>query len=189
MGDIRKRMAVEVIPTPFGRSYRVVPGQFLAGAYPGVMRLDQSRALLEGLLDAGIRFVVNLTPEFETELYGLEAYEETLTHLAEGKGLRVECLRVPIRDTGIPTVTKMKMILDEVDGAMDQGKPVYVHCLAGRGRTGTVVGCWLMRHGKATAGKVLAMIKDLRKSDPASFQPSPENDRQRLMVTSWKPGQ
>jgi hypothetical protein len=46
-----------------------------------------------------------------------------------------------------------------------------------------------MRHGKATAGKVLAMIKDLRKSDPASFQPSPENDRQRLMVTSWKPGQ
>ena len=178
-----------MIPTPFERSYWVVPGQFLAGPYPGATRIDEARAVLEDLLGAGIRFVVNLTQEREREWYGLEAYEETLMYLAEGKGFRVECLRAPIPDTDIPSVTKMGMVLDEIDGAMGRGKPVYVHCLAGRGRTGTVVGCWLMRHGKATAAGVIAMIHELRKHNSNSYQPSPENDRQRLMVTSWEPGQ
>ena len=177
------------MPTPFERSYWVVPGKFLAGPYPGATRIDEARVLLEGLLNAGIRVVVNLTQEYEAESYGLEAYEETLTYLAEGRDLRVECLRVPIPDTDIPSVTKMEMVLDEIDRALDQGKSVYVHCLAGRGRTGTVVACWLMRHGKATATGVIAMIHELRKNDPNSYQPSPENDRQRLMVTSWEPGQ
>ena len=58
-----------------------------------------------------------------------EGYEENLRLLAEEKGLPVESLRVPIPDTGIPTVTRMKMILDEIDGALDRGETVYVHCL------------------------------------------------------------
>ncbi|MFZ5949388.1 MAG: fused DSP-PTPase phosphatase/NAD kinase-like protein [Candidatus Rifleibacteriota bacterium] len=32
---------------------------------------------------------------------------------------------------------------------MAAGKPVYVHCWGGLGRTGVVVGCWSRRHGEA----------------------------------------
>ena len=41
----------------------------------------------------------------------------------------------------------MTRILDDVDAALADGGAVYVHCWGGIGRTGTVVGCWLVRHG------------------------------------------
>ena len=51
----------------------------------------------------------------------------------------------------------LKHILDEIDGAILNGKTVYVHCLGGIGRTGTVVGCYLVRHGIAAGGKALVV--------------------------------
>lgn len=174
---------------PFDRSYWVVPGMFLAGPYPGAIRLHEALGRLEGLLDAGIRRVLDLTLSYEAKWHGLKGYEEAIRFLAEEKGLSIGCLQVPIPDTGVPTVTKMAMILDEIDGAIDQGERVYVHCLGGRGRTGTVVGCWLIRHGRATAGDVLSVIQGLRKNDPTWFFPSPENETQRSMVKSWKAGE
>jgi protein-tyrosine phosphatase len=35
----------------------------------------------------------------------------------------------------------MTTILDAIDESMTAGKPVYVHCWGGMGRTGTVIGC------------------------------------------------
>lgn len=35
--------------------------------------------------------------------------------------------------------------------ALAAGQTVYVHCYGGIGRTGTVVGCWLVRHGLSGA--------------------------------------
>lgn len=176
---------------PFNRSYWVVRAEFLAGCYPGAKRLDEARNKLNNLLDAGIRCFVSLMEEHETDWQGdnFEDYKENAHYLAQQKGVRVECVRMPIPDTSIPTFQAMKKILDEIDAAIKQGKPVYVHCWGGKGRTGTVVGCWLMRHGKATAENVLSAIQDLRKNDPTGFEPSPENERQRWMVRSWKAGE
>ena len=39
-----------------------------------------------------------------------------------------------------------------VDDALGEGRTVYVHCWGGIGRTGTVVGCWLVRHGLTGRG-------------------------------------
>ena len=83
----------------------------------------------------------------------------------------------------------MKQILDEIDTAIEHDRPVYLHCWGGRGRTGTVVGCWLVRHGKATGDEALAMIQRLRKNDPTSYMPSPETGKQKSMVTSWRIGE
>jgi hypothetical protein len=176
---------------PFDGSYWVVPGKFLAGCYPGAKRLDEAGRKLAALLDAGIRCVVSLMEEDVTDWSGdgFEGYQEDIGILAEERGLQVECLRMPIPNTSIPTFGTMRRILDEIDGAINRGKPVYVHCWGGKGRAGTVVGCWLMRHGIATADGVLPMIQELRKDDPAWFEPSPENERQRWMVKSWKAGE
>ena len=49
-------------------------------------------------------------------------------------------------------VSRADTIVDQYDHTLlekeqSEGHTVYVHCFAGRGRTGTVIGCWLARHG------------------------------------------
>jgi protein tyrosine/serine phosphatase len=176
---------------PFERSYWVEPGKLLAGCYPGAKQLNESRKKLTGLLDAGIRHIVNLMEEQETDRQGdgFEPYEEAIQRLAEDRNLIITCQRMPIRDLSVPSLRFMKHTLDAIDHAIAQDKPTYVHCWGGRGRTGTVVGCWLARHGKATGNQALDLIKELRKNDPTSLFRSPETEQQRQMVKRWKQGQ
>jgi len=56
-----------------------------------------------------------------------------------------------------------------------------VHCLGGLGRTGTVVGCFLVRHGLSGA-QALETIQLLRRTTPNADSPSPEAEMQRWMV-------
>jgi protein-tyrosine phosphatase len=65
---------------------------------------------------------------------------------------------------------------------------VYVHCRAGIGRTGLVVGCYLVRHGE-TGNEALLAIKQLRSSISSSWMQSPETDAQVDFVRNWGVGE
>jgi len=52
------RMKNQIVP--FARSYWVVPGELLAGYYPGDLDTSKMEKKLKGLLRAGIRYVINL---------------------------------------------------------------------------------------------------------------------------------
>jgi protein-tyrosine phosphatase len=69
----------------------------------------------------------------------------------------VEHRRMPIRDFGVPTEEQMRGILDAIDEAVADRHTVLVHCRGGIGRTGTVVGCWMRRHG-ASAEETFAAL-------------------------------
>jgi protein-tyrosine phosphatase len=64
-------------------------------------------------------------------------------------------------------------------------KPVHMHCWGGKGRTGTVVGCYLARHAMAAGSDVIDMIKELRKNTEDFSDPSPETREQINMVIKW----
>ncbi len=83
----------------------------------------------------------------------------------------------------------MGEILDEIDSILAAGKTVFVHCWGGRGRTGTVVGCYLIRHGIAKEGETLAMLAELTQHQRTAFGHVPETADQRRFVTAWKAGQ
>ena len=88
---------------------------------------------------------------------------------------------------GVTTIPHMSRILDEIDEVLAGGGSVYVHCWGGIGRTGTVVGCWLRRHGH-DRGDVIARIAELRRELSNASVASPETAAQRAMVEAWKRG-
>ena len=175
---------------PFPRSYWVIPGKLLAGSYPGSEDRYEAHQKLKGLLDQGIRHVINLMEpdEFNWDREPFVPYEDQMKSIAKPMDLDVSFERIPIRDMGTSSRAEMIQILVSIDQSIGNGKPVYIHCWGGRGRTGTVVGCYLARHGYASGQKVLELIKDLRKYTEDHSQPSPEASGQIDMVLSWVEG-
>jgi len=156
-----------VTNAPTAESFWIEPGRLLAGKYPG-----GDAATVRALLDAGIRSFVDLTEEGELRPYG------------ETVGDGVAWLRRPIPDFSVTTRELMRETLDAIDAALERG-PVYVHCWGGCGRTGTVIGCWLVRHG-AEPEEALERFHGL--SAAVCRRRCPETDEQRAMVLGWAEG-
>jgi len=140
---------------PFNRSYWVVPGKFLAGCYPGSENNDDGHKKLKGLLNHGIRHIINLMEpdELNWDRKPFVSYEDQMKLIAESMGVDVTFDRMPIKDMRTSSRIEMIEILDRIDQSIENGKPVYIHCWGGRGRTGTVVGCYLARHGYGIKAK------------------------------------
>ena len=135
-------------------------------------------------LDAGIDFFLDLTEAGEQ---GFEPYAASLDLVGAAYHKRVTYRRLPIRDVSTASTSHMITILDAVDGALAEGRKVYVHCWGGVGRTGTVVGCYLVRHRMAGVD-ALTRIATLRQGTPDGWRASPETNAQRAMVLDWLPG-
>ena len=168
---------------PIPNSYWVVPGRFAAGEYPSHWNASESDAKLSQMLDAGIDHFIDLTQSRDR----LDPYASTAQRQAESRGLSVRHESHPIRDLGVPrNPQQMVATLDAIDDAMENGKTVYVHCWGGVGRTGTVVGCWLVRHGQtgdAALRQVAGWFQQMPKARPHSR--SPETSQQRAYVRDW----
>ena len=124
------------------------------------------------------------------EALGVSTFVD-LTHPADPlpryDGLLRSARRIshPIVDMATPGIGAMERILDDVDDAIAGGGLTYVHCWGGIGRTGTVVGCWLVRHG-LDDGDAIARIAELRRLALDSAMPSPQTTAQRELVRAWR---
>ena len=169
-------------PKPFSDSYWVVPGEFLAGGYPfSSLRDPGDNPTLRAFLDAGFNTFFDLTDPGELPAYLTDLMEEA-AHL----GVSIHYQRFQVQDRGLPTRANMRLLLDALDASLSAGEKLYLHCWGGIGRTGTAVGCWLVRHG-LTGGQALIRLNELYRTSGQSrlFPRSPETDAQIKFILDW----
>ncbi len=165
---------------PIPDSYWLLDNQLLAGEYPGAEHESAARRKLERFLDAGIRSFIDLTQRRDE----LVPYDDLLAELARQRQIECRYVRVAIRDLGIPTREEMVRILATIRQDIDAGRPVYVHCWGGIGRTGTVAGCWLVEQG-FSPDDAIEQINRLRRATADGYRQSPETEEQREFIRAW----
>ena len=173
---------------PFPKTWWVKEGKLLAGCFPGTPEPNGVSERLSSLVAAGIRTFVSLQEADECNSRTGEPfpnYEPVLKGLEQKAGEQLEFHRFPIKDVTAPSVHLMNQVLNVIDASLAAGRPVYVHCWGGNGRTGSVVGCWLVRHGKS-GKEALAEVTRLRASFPElKCRPAPEVAPQLELVRKW----
>ena len=167
---------------PTDRSYWVIPGRFAAGAYPDP---DPRKDKVGKLLDAGINLFVNLTQDYPG---GTDSHMNHYDFRAAERHATV--VRCAIADNDVTSKDRMPAILDVIDHHLRDGCNVYVHCWGGSGRTGTVVGCWLRRHGYTGSRDVIGLLRRLRREGDrkGGHKPTPQTPAQHRMVREWSYG-
>jgi hypothetical protein len=167
---------------PIPESYWVVPNKLLVGEYPGHSEEALARRRLGAFLEAGFSNFIDLTIPGE-----LLPYLPLLEQEAARYGTQIHYQRFPIADYGLPTPKVMEVILNALDTALESGRKTYLHCWGGVGRSGTTVGCYLVRQG-LTGEQALAQLATWWQEVPKHLihPTSPETSQQMEFVLNWR---
>lgn len=94
---------------------------------------------VQSIHEQGIRAIITLTERPLTAQKGITP--EFLNNLG------VTSIHIPIDDYQAPTVDQVRNALSFINRMQAQRKPVLVHCMAGQGRTGTVLHAYYLNKG------------------------------------------
>ncbi len=126
---------------PYRSSNWVLPQKLLSGAYP-------RKSEWKSIADSGITVIYNLMEDHEYSKFGgIDRYDEYL------KDLTIFSLPIPdrkiVRDFDI---LKAALVINRL---LELGEKVMIHCLGGKGRTGTLVAIVLGLYLSVSADKAL----------------------------------
>jgi len=85
----------------------------------------------------------------------------------------VNYLHVHSNDMNVPEFDDLTHAINFIHRRITNNEPVMVHCLAGLGRTGTLLACYLVKHQKMSADDAIQKVREER---PGSIQSYPQEE-------------
>ncbi len=113
--------------------------------------LLNTEAEMKWILNQKIKSIITLTEQ---------PLPESFTH-------QVDYLHAPAEDFSPSDLKKIGYVVDFIHQNITNGKSMMVHCVGGRGRTGTILACYLVKYQNYSAN---AAIDKVRGERPDSIQ-------------------
>ena len=151
----------------------VIRGRLLATEYPGAKDDEKALRKLQVLRGAGVNSFVDLTEAGEMTRGGAR-----MVPYARLLSPDVNYQRFPIPDTSVIDDSEYDRILDYIRAELDTGRVVNLHCWGGKGRTGTVVGAWLIDTEGRGYPQVIDRMQELRRGSSKAAHPVPDTYEQ-----------
>ena len=146
IGDAKRKLHGMITGKPDNFSW-LIEGKLAGSAIP------TSKDEIKWMQEEGVKSIVTIREE----------------PLDEDWTAGMNYLHVLSDDMGVPSFDDLKSSVDYIDKRIQNKEPVMVHCLAGLGRTGTILACYLIKYEKMSAVDAIQHIREKRHGSIQSF--------------------
>ena len=150
IGDVKRKLHGKIWKKPDNFSW-LIEGKLAGSAIP------TSTDEVQWAIDQGVKSIVTIREEpLDTDYTN-----------------NVNYFHVHSNDMGVPEFDDLVKTIDFIHDRIVNDEPVMVHCLAGLGRTGTILACYLIKYKKMSADDAIQKVRDGR---PGSIQSFPQEE-------------
>ena len=149
-GDVWRKVHGTITGRPDNFSW-IIENKLAGSAIP--TSIDE----VKWVIDQGVKSIVTIR-------------EETLD---ESWVKDVNYLHILSNDMSVPEFDDLIYAVDFIHRRITNNEPVLVHCLAGMGRTGVILACYLIKYQKMSASEATEKIREER---PGSIQSYPQEE-------------
>ena len=146
IGDVKRKLHGKIWKKPDNFSW-IIEGKLAGSAIP------TSTDEVQWAIDQGVKSIVTIREEpLDTDYTN-----------------NVNYFHVHSNDMGVPEFDDLVKTVDFIHDRIVNDEPVMVHCLAGLGRTGTILACYLIKYKKMSADDAIQKVRDERPGSIQSF--------------------